>query len=123
MFTEVIATTAGAVAWPAAGVAGQLAVAAAGSIAGHATAAISVLAGDAPSGGVNTQGVVTFVATKIVPIVLAVIGLFITGKSAKGNWSEAISTSGIAILGLIFIGGAFLLFAFGDTLARTIFGA
>ena len=104
MFTEVVASMAGVV-------------------VDHGATAINVLAGDAPGGGVNTQGVVTFVATKIVPIVLAVIGLFITGKSAKGNWSEAISTSGIAILGLIFIGGAFLLFAFGDTLARTIFGA
>jgi hypothetical protein len=76
----------------------------------------------AADGGINTEGVVTFVATKIVPIVLAVIGLYITGKSARGNWSEAISTSGIAILGLLFIGGAFLLFAFGSTLAKTFFG-
>lgn len=85
--------------------------------------AVDLLAGEpADGGGLNTTGVVTFVATKIVPIVLAVIGLFITGKSAKGNWSEAVSTSGIALLGLLFIGGAFLLFAFGESLAQTIFG-
>lgn len=70
----------------------------------------------------NSSGVVTFIITKIVPIILAIIGVFILSQSGKGQWSRALNTSGIALLGLVFLGGAGFLFAFGEGVARLVFG-
>lgn len=70
----------------------------------------------------NTSGIVTFVVTKIVPILLAVVGVIILSRSGKGRWSEALTTGGIAVLGVIFIAGAGVLFAFGESFAKLAFG-
>lgn len=70
----------------------------------------------------NTNGIIGFVVSKIVPILLAVVGVIILSRSGKGRWSEALTTGGIALLGLFFIGGAGLLFAFGESLANLAFG-
>ncbi|PZS09500.1 MAG: hypothetical protein DLM55_06310 [Acidimicrobiales bacterium] len=70
----------------------------------------------------NTSGIVTFVVTKIVPILLAVVGVIILSRSGKGRWSEALTTGGIAVLGIIFIAGAGVLFAFGESFAKLAFG-
>lgn len=70
----------------------------------------------------NTTGIVGFIVSKIVPILLAVVGVIILSRSGKGRWSEALTTGGIAVLGLIFIAGAGLLFAFGESVAKLAFG-
>jgi hypothetical protein len=89
-------------------------------------AAISTLPADVLAKGsdttLNTSGIVEFIVGKIVPILLAVVGVIILSRSGKGRWSEALTTGGIAVLGLIFIAGAGILFAFGESVAKLAFG-
>ena len=63
------------------------------------------LAEPAPK-GINTDGVVTFFATKIAPILLAVLGVIFIGRASKGEISKVLTSSAIAIVGLAFIAGA-----------------
>ena len=65
----------------------------------------AVLAQDAP-GQINTTGVVSFIATKIAPILLAVLGVIFISRAGKGEMSKVITSSAIAIVGLAFIAGA-----------------
>jgi hypothetical protein len=89
----------------------------------HQTA--DILAGTAapdPGTTLNTTGIVSFIVSKIVPILLAVVGVIILSRSGKGQWSQALTTGGIAVLGVIFIAGAGLLFAFGESIAKLALG-
>jgi|GEM_PF-4667855 hypothetical protein len=70
----------------------------------------------------NSSGIVTFIVTKIVPILLAVVGVIILSRSGRGRWSEALTTGGIALLGVMFIAGAGALFVFGGSVAKLAFG-
>jgi len=83
---------------------------------------VAVLAADDSGTTLNTTGIVTFIVTKIVPILLAVVGVIILSRSGKGRWSEALTTGGIAVLGVLFIAGAGFLFAFGKSIAELAFG-
>jgi hypothetical protein len=85
---------------------------------------VEILAGAAAPGGttLNTTGIVTFIVSKIVPILLAVVGVIILSRSGKGQWSQALTTGGIAVLGVVFIAGATLLFAFGESIAKLALG-
>jgi hypothetical protein len=71
---------------------------------------------DAPSApkDINTQGIVSFFATKIVPILLAILGVIFIGRAGKGEMSRVLTSSAIAIIGLVFIAGAVSLFFVGD---------
>jgi hypothetical protein len=76
---------------------------------------------DAPTPGeINTRGVQTFIASKIAPILLAVLGVIFISRAGKGEMSKVLTSSAIAILGLAFIAGAFALFAFGESLVQLI---
>jgi hypothetical protein len=81
-----------------------------------------ILAAADPGTTLNTDGIVGFIVSKIVPILLAVVGVIILSRSGKGQWSQALTTGGIAILGIVFIAGAGLLFAFGSSIARLALG-
>jgi hypothetical protein len=93
----------------------------------HAARAVagSVLAVDptpAPGPTINTDGVVGFIATKIAPILLAVLGVIFISRAGKGEMSKVLTSSAIAIVGLAFIAGAGALFFFGEGLIKLIFG-
>jgi len=75
---------------------------------------------DAPK-DINTQGIVSFFATKIVPILLAVLGVIFIGRAGKGEMSRVLTSSAIAIIGLVFIAGAVSLFFVGDYLIGLAF--
>src|SRR5512139_1937888 len=62
---------------------------------------------------INTDGVVSFIATKIAPILLAVLGVIFISRAGKGEMSKVLTSSAIAIVGLAFIAGAGALFFFG----------
>jgi len=79
-----------------------------------------VLAAPAPK-QINTQGVVTFFASKIAPILLAVLGVIFIGRAGRGEISKVLTSSAIAIVGLAFIAGAATLFFVGDYLINLIF--
>jgi hypothetical protein len=71
--------------------------------------------------GINTEGVVTFFASKIAPILLAVLGVIFIGRASKGEISKVLTSSAIAIVGLAFIAGAATLFFIGEYLIDLIF--
>ena len=74
-----------------------------------------------PEGGINTDGVVSFIASKIAPILLAVLGIIFISRAGKGEMSKVITSSAIAIVGLAFIAGAATLFFVGESLIDLIF--
>ena len=78
------------------------------------------LAEPAPK-GIDTEGVVTFFASKIAPILLAVLGVIFIGRASRGEISKVLTSSAIAIVGLAFIAGAATLFFVGDYLIDLIF--
>ena len=70
----------------------------------------------------NTPGILDFIVSKIVPILFAVIGVIILSRSGKGQWSQALNTGGIAMIGVFFLAGGTLLLAFGGKVATLILG-
>ncbi|HWH01176.1 MAG TPA: hypothetical protein VNV66_18110 [Pilimelia sp.] len=91
---------------------------------GHPLAAVDALAlvPAAPEPkGINTEGVVTFFASKIAPILLAVLGVIFIGRAGRGEISKVLTSSAIAIVGLAFIAGAATLFFVGEYLIGLIF--
>jgi len=87
---------------------------------GHALQAPGILAAPAP-GDVNTQGILVFFASKIAPILLAVLGVIFIGRASKGEVSRVLTSSAIAIIGLAFIAGAATLLVVGDSLIKLVF--
>lgn len=71
--------------------------------------------------GVNTEGVVKFLLSRIAPIFLAVLGLIFIGRAGKGEVSKVVTSSSIAIVGLAFIGGALALIFLGGYLVELFF--
>ena len=87
--------------------------------------ALAVLAAEptpAPGPTINTDGVVTFIASKVAPILLAVLGVIFISRAGKGEISRVLTSSAIAIIGLAFIAGATALFFFGKSLVNLLFG-
>ncbi|GAA1754069.1 hypothetical protein [Luedemannella helvata] len=70
---------------------------------------------------INTDGVLTFLATKITPILLAVLGVIFLSRAGKGEMSRVLTSSAIAIVGLAFIAGAATLFFVGESLVSLLF--
>ena len=92
----------------------------------HATDALAVVTGKlAPTpnpnpSDINTNGLISFFGTKIAPILLAVLGVIFIGRASKGEVSKVITSSAIAIIGLVFIAGALSLFFLGDYLLSQV---
>jgi len=75
----------------------------------------------APEPKINTEGIVSFFASNIAPILLAVLGVIFIGRASRGEISKVLTSSAIAIVGLAFIAGAATLFFVGDYLINLIF--
>jgi hypothetical protein len=87
-----------------------------------ATHAADALAQPAPEPrGIDTEGVVSFFASKIAPILLAVLGVIFIGRASRGEISKVLTSSAIALVGLAFIAGAATLFFVGEYLIDLIF--
>lgn len=69
----------------------------------------------------NTDGIQAFLLTKVVPLVLAGIGVLIIVGATKGNWSKAFNTFGIVLLGIVLMVGAGGLVLFGEELSGVVF--
>ena len=96
------------------------------SQATHAADALVVVTGKlAPTPGtpkeINTDGLISFFASKVAPILLAVLGVIFIGRASKGEVSRVLTSSAIAIIGLAFIAGAVSLFFVGDYLINLAF--
>jgi hypothetical protein len=86
------------------------------------TAAVAAAPTPAPEPKtINTDGVVEFIATKVAPILLAVLGVIFISRAGKGEMSRVLTSSAIAIVGLVFIAGAATLFFVGESLIGLIF--
>ena len=70
---------------------------------------------------INTEGVISFLLSKIAPIFLAVLGLIFIGRAGKGEVSKVVTSSAIAIVGLAFIAGAVALIFLGELLVDLLF--
>jgi hypothetical protein len=70
---------------------------------------------------INTDGLIQFFASKIAPILLAVLGIIFIGRASRGEVSKVLTSSAIAIIGLAFIAGAVSLFFVGDYLINLAF--
>jgi hypothetical protein len=70
---------------------------------------------------INTDGILEFFATKITPILLAVLGIIFIGRASRGEISRVLTSSAIAIIGLAFIAGAATLLFFGGSLIDLLF--
>jgi hypothetical protein len=90
-------------------------------LAGGLGDAILATAGAEPDAGINTDGVVDFIATKIAPILLAALGVIFISRAGKGEMSKVLTSSAIAIVGLAFIAGAATLFFVGESLIDLFF--
>jgi hypothetical protein len=73
-----------------------------------------------PGPDINATGIRNFIIAKIVPILLAVLGVIFISRAGKGEMSRVLTSTGIAILGLAFVAGAAALFAFGLDLVELI---
>ena len=71
---------------------------------------------------VDRGGIIQFIITKIAPILLAVIGVIFISRAGKGEMSRVLTSSAIAILGIVFIVGGIAMFAFSQGLVTLIFG-
>jgi hypothetical protein len=71
--------------------------------------------------GIDTDAVVGFLASKIAPILLAVLGLIFIGYAARGRMGRVMTMSAIALIGLLFIAGAATLVFVGEYLIDLIF--
>jgi hypothetical protein len=87
----------------------------------HSVHSLMVVADNPPPKDINTQGIVSFFASKIAPILLAVLGVVFLGRASKGELSRVLTSSAIAIIGLAFIAGAVSLFFVGDYLIGLAF--
>jgi hypothetical protein len=83
--------------------------------------AVDGLAAPPPAKEVDTDSILSFFASKIAPILLAVLGVIFIGRASKGEVSRVLTSSAIAIIGLAFIAGAATLFFVGETLIDLVF--
>jgi hypothetical protein len=88
--------------------------------AGDVLAAVTGHLAPAPK-EINTTGVVSFFATKIAPILLAFLGIVFISRAGKGEVSRVLTSSAIALIGVVFIAGAATLFFVGNYLISVAF--
>jgi hypothetical protein len=74
-----------------------------------------------PKGEIATESILTFFATKISPILLAILGVIFIGRASKGEVSKVLTSSAIAIIGVAFIVGAGALLLVGENLVKIMF--
>jgi hypothetical protein len=75
----------------------------------------------ADSPGIDTTGIIKFFAMWIAPIPIAILGVIFLFRSPQGQVSRVVTSSWIAIAGIIFLASALVLPMFGGTLVDLIF--
>jgi hypothetical protein len=86
----------------------------------HVVDGLAVPSAPAPK-EINTDGIVLFFASKVAPVLLAVLGAFFIARASRGEVSRVLTSSAIAIIGLAFIAGAATLFFVGESLINLMF--
>jgi hypothetical protein len=88
---------------------------------GHTTMLTHALILAAPPSDINTEGILSFLAGKVAPILIGVLAIVFLGRAAKGSLSSVLTSSAIAIIALAFLAGATTLFFLGDTIVKLMF--
>ena len=70
---------------------------------------------------INSDGIVEWAVSNIVPIVLLVIGIAIIASARKGQMSQNAMTITNVLLGCAVIAGAAMFYSFGDDIASFVF--
>lgn len=84
-----------------------------------AVAALAPLAAPPDAGGdLNTQGIVTFIVSKIVPILLAGIGVLLLLSARKQKMSDVFETVMKVVIAFAIIGSGTALYKFGGSLVK-----
>lgn len=83
--------------------------------------ALDILAQEPKPSGIDTEGILTFLASTIAPILLGVLGVIFIGRANKGEVSRVLTSSVIAIVGVGFIAGAVTLVFLGEYLIGLLF--
>lgn len=91
------------------------------SIAGVLADGIAAAPTPAPKGEIATNNILSFFASKIAPILLAVLGVIFIGRASRGEVSKVLTSSAIAVIGVAFIAGAGLMFLVGENLIKIMF--
>lgn len=86
-----------------------------------ASAVLPLAPAPEPTGGLDSQGIVTWVLKNIIPLVLLFIGLGVIWSAKKGDYSRVMATVGIIVIGFIILGSTAFLRAFADNIAGIIF--
>lgn len=71
--------------------------------------------------GINTDGIINFIAQAIVPVILAILGVAIMAGAKRGRISEGANTITIVMMGAVLLLGAGAFMQFGDNLVGVIF--
>lgn len=85
-----------------------------------ATPAPTDPAGVTPT-SVNFDGIKQFLVFGIVPVLGIITGIIIWMRARTGNMGQAVTTSGISVLGMIFIGASALWAGVGLTTSGILF--
>lgn len=78
--------------------------------------------GSPASGGINTVGIMGWIASRIFPVIIGGIAVVVGARAAKGNVSQTMTTSVIVVIAVVMFAGAIGLVAFGNDLVNVIFG-
>lgn len=66
--------------------------------------------------GVNTAGILSWGSIYIVPLLIAVVGVFIITRAKGGHVSQSVTSTGITLLGVVVLGSAPVFAMFGPYL-------
>jgi hypothetical protein len=78
---------------------------------------------DGHPGVVNTPGIMSFVIGNIVPVLFAMLGVWIIMKARTGEAGRVLTSGFIAVIGTMFIVGSVAFMAAGDSIVKLLFGS
>lgn len=67
-----------------------------------------------PGAEIDTSGFMSAIATLVVPVLLAGLGVFAVARANKGEIGRVLTTGAVAGIGIVFIVGAGVFFFVGD---------
>jgi hypothetical protein len=71
---------------------------------------------------VHTEAIVAWFVKFIGPLLMLFVGVIIFGRGRRGRVSEVMTTSGISIVGIMFMVGGVVLFTISKNLVHLMFG-
>ncbi len=86
----------------------------------HVLAADPTPAGPAPTAHVNPNGFMNFLISWVLPILIALAGIYAIGRSKKGDMNATLTQFSIVVIGVVLIASAGVLFFAGQYLVHLV---